>query len=74
MTYNWVRPKFKFKGLNKDYRYMVTMREQTNLKNNVSFVANGDVLMNYGVDFGDLIQYGNEGLNHQNQHHNSYNF
>ena len=55
MTYNWVRPKFKFKGLNKDYRYMVTMREQTNLKNNVSFVANGDVLMNYGVDFGDLF-------------------
>lgn len=55
MTYNWVRPKFQFKGLNKDYKYKVEMRNQTNLSSTVSFTCNGDLLMKYGVDFKDLF-------------------
>ena len=55
MVYNSVRPRFTFKGLNKDYKYEVSMREQTNLKSTVSFKCYGDVLMNCGIDFKELF-------------------
>lgn len=55
LIYNNVRPKFMFKGLDPKARYHVSMRKQDNLKKFVEFEANGDVLMKYGVDFGDLF-------------------
>lgn len=55
LIYNNIRPKFKFKGLDPNARYHVSMREQDNLKQTVSFEANGDVLMQFGIDFGDLF-------------------
>ena len=55
LIYNNVRPKFKFKGLDPDARYHVSMRKQDNLKDTIEFEANGDILMKYGVDFGDLF-------------------
>lgn len=55
LIYNNIRPKFTFKGLNKDYRYHVSMRSQTNVEKYVSFEAYGDVLMNSKIDFGELF-------------------
>ena len=47
---------YKLKGLDKDALYLVTQRQQANVKveNELSFTAYGDALMNYGVDFGYL--------------------
>ena len=54
-TLCWVRPKFAFKGLDPNARYHVSMRKQDNVEKYVEFEANGDILMKYGVDFGDLF-------------------
>ena len=54
-TLCWVRPKFVFKGLDPNARYHVSMRKQDNVEKYVEFEANGDILMKYGVDFGDLF-------------------
>lgn len=51
---NYLRPKFTFKGLDPKARYHVSMRKQHNVTEYVSFVANGDVLMKSGIDFGEL--------------------
>lgn len=55
LIYNNIRPKFSFKGLNKDYKYHVSMRYQTNVEKYISFNAYGDVLMNSKIDFGELF-------------------
>jgi alpha-galactosidase len=52
---NWIRPRFKLCGLNNEYRYHVTMRKQTNIKNDYELTAYGDVLNSYGLDFGNLF-------------------
>ena len=55
LIYNNIRPKFRFKGLDPNTRYHVSMRKQDNLKDLVEFEANGDILMKYGIDFGELF-------------------
>ena len=55
LIYNNIRPKFTFKGLNPKYRYHVSMRKQTNLDKYIEFEANGDLLMNAKIDFGELF-------------------
>lgn len=55
LKYNTIREKFTFKGLNPNYRYKVLMRKQTNVEKYVEFEANGDVLMNAKIDFGELF-------------------
>jgi len=52
---NNIRPKFIFKGLDSNARYYVSMRKQDNVNNFIDFEANGDVLMKFGIDFGDLF-------------------
>ena len=63
---NNIRPKYTFKGLNPEYKYHVSMRNQKNLKKNIEFEAYGDVLMSAKLDFEELCfnetdrpQYGN---------------
>ena len=57
---------YRLEGLDKNAKYEVTMRRQANVKKEkeVCFTAGGDVLMEYGIDFGyltdktDLGEYG----------------
>ena len=55
LIFNNVRPKFMFKGLDPMTKYHVLMRAQDNIKKIVEFEAYGDILMKYGIDFGDLF-------------------
>lgn len=52
---NTLKLKFYLKGLNKDYKYKVSVRNQDNLKEAREFVMYGDALMSYGLDFGNLF-------------------
>ena len=55
LIYNNLRPKFTLKGLNPNYKYHVSMRQQKNVDKYVEFEAYGDVLMKSKLDFGELF-------------------
>ena len=46
---------FKFKGLDDNTLYKVTLRPQNNMREVHEFTAYGDALNSYGVDFGDIV-------------------
>lgn len=46
---------FKFKGLDDNTLYKVTLRPQNNMREIHEFTAYGDALNSYGVDFGDIV-------------------
>lgn len=54
---NWKRPRFKFTGLEDDYLYELTIREQTNIEEKFKpLIASGRLLNQYGLDLGDFYK------------------
>jgi hypothetical protein len=53
--YNYDYPKVYIKGLNPDFRYKVTFREQAEFEEDYSFVADGSALEFMGVSLGEMF-------------------
>lgn len=53
--FNFNYPKFYIKGLNPDYIYKVSLREQAELSENITFSASGNALAFVGVSLSNLF-------------------